>query len=350
MVRSREILLLVGVFVACGGEAAHHDQPGSAGVAGAALSVAGNGGQGAGGSGQQTAGSGGAHATMGNGGAGGMAGSPNGKAGANAGGVAGNGSAGSGGAVLVSTPQMLVPTVKAFCAAARACCAKQPDPVHLDDCESVFAGRDQTSQALARGTVTLDASDLAKCQAAYEAAAVSCEENGVLAACAGIVRGKTPEGGLCTTGQECAGTGPKVCLVTGGQDAPGVCKATPGGQVGDLCNLTCRPNEVCSFTVYGMSDSPLTPCLDTDGVFCNTDLQPARCETVRAVGAACERDDQCGYASYCDVGGSKTCKKRGQLNDACGTCISSLMCKDGKCQSPPITVGGTCDGYSLGPY
>jgi len=245
---------------------------------------------------------------------------------------------------------MLVPTVKAYCAAARACCAQQSDPVHLDDCESGFATRDQTSQGLLRGTVSIDPADLAKCLAAYEAAATSCEENGVLDACAGIVKGRVAEGGACVLSQDCAGEGPHVCHVTGGQDAPGVCKATPGGKIGDECSLTCRPNELCSFTVYGVSDSPLTPCLESEGVFCNNDAVPTVCAALHALDAPCERDDECGFTAYCDGGGSHTCKKRGQLNDACGMCIASLMCKDGKCQSPPLTVGGTCEGYSLGPY
>jgi hypothetical protein len=271
--------------------------------------------------------------------------------GASSGGVSGSaGASGSGGGALVSTPEMLVPTVKAFCAAARTCCAKQEDPVHLDDCESAFATRDETSKAIMRGTVTIDPADLAKCKAAYEAAATSCEENSVLAACAGIAHGNVAEGQPCFLGAECAGTGPKVCLVMGGQDSPGVCKAVPGGKVGDECSLTCRPNDVCTFTVYGVSDSPLTPCMDSEGVFCNNDMVPAKCETIHALNSQCDGDDQCGYNAYCDTQGSNTCKKRGQLNDACGNCISSLMCKEGKCVSPPITVGGTCDGYSLGPY
>jgi hypothetical protein len=244
----------------------------------------------------------------------------------------------------------LVPTVKAFCAAARACCVNQPDPVTLDDCESGFAKRDQTSQSLARGTVAIDAADLAKCLAAYQAAATACQENSVLAACAGIVHGKVSEGSPCTLGVECAGAGPKVCLVTGGQDSLGVCKATPGGKAGDACSLTCRPNESCIFTVSGVSDSPLTPCLESDGVFCDTNAQPSKCQTIYALGAHCDRDDQCGSAAYCDYSGTSTCKKRSVLNEACGTCLSSLMCTNGKCQSPPLTVGGTCNGYSLGPY
>ena len=361
MARFNGMLLVAGLFAACGGEGAHEGQPGSAGVAGTTPNASGAGSQ-SGGSGQTPGGSGGAAAVAGSGGragassGAGMAGGGTGTGGNSSGGISGGGgmssSAGAGGAGggAVSTPEMLVPTAKAYCAAARTCCAKQSDPVHLDDCEAAFGKRDQTSQGLRRGTVTIDAADLAKCQAAYEAAAISCEENGVLDACAGIVHGKVAEGGACLLSQECAGTGPRVCVVTGGQDTPGVCKATPGGKVGDLCSLTCRPHEICSFTVYGVSDSSLTPCLESDGVFCSRDAVPAKCEAIHAIGASCENDDQCGFLGYCDSQASHTCKKRGQLNDACGTCIASLMCKDGKCQSPPLTVGGTCDGYSLGPY
>ena len=360
MLRSKRILLAAGVFVACGGEGVRRDQPSAGGQAGMAPSASGASSQAGGGSGQHPGGSGGAPTVAGSAGrsgaGAGMVGSGGtGNGGTGSGGTSGgvSGSAGAGGGAggaLVSTPEMLVPTVKAFCATARTCCATQQDPVMLDNCESIFATRDQTSQALMRGTVTIAPTDLAKCQAAYEAASTSCEENGVLAACAGIVHGTVADGAACFSGQECAGAGPKVCLVTGGQDAAGVCHAVPGGKVGDACSLTCRPNDSCVFTVYGISDSPLTPCLDSDGVFCDSTLEPAKCQAVHALGAQCDGDEQCGYAAYCDTGGSSTCKKRGQLNDACGTCISSLMCKDGKCQSPPLTVGGTCQGYSLGPY
>ena len=361
MAKSGAMLMLVGgLLAACGGEGVRNPNPtSSAGAAGTTTPSAGSGdSSSAGGSVDQTAsGRGGVNATAG---ATGHAGATTGGSvasggvagGTSAAGTAGSlgGGGGAAGSANVSTPEMLVPTVTAFCAAARTCCAKQADPVMLDDCESAFATRDQTAQSLARGTVTIEADDLAKCQAAYAAAATSCEENSVLAACAGIVRGKLAEGAPCTLGVECAGTGPKVCLVTGGQDSLGVCKAVPGGKAGDECSLTCGPNEICTFTVYGVPDSPLTPCLESDGVFCNNDALPAKCQTIYALGAPCEHDAQCGSAAYCDYAGSSTCKKRGQLNEACGTCISSLMCKDGKCQSPPLTVGGTCDGYSLGPY
>jgi hypothetical protein len=354
MSRSGAVLVLVsGLFAACGGEGTRNAEPAAsaAGAAGRTTQSTGSGGSspGGGGAAQSVGGGGGVNAHAG----------AAGRAGANAGGSAGvasGGAAGSAnvggaaGSANVSTPEMLVPTVKAFCAAARTCCAKQADPVMLDDCESAFATKDQTALALARGTVTIEAADLAKCQAAYQAAATSCEENSVLDACTGIVHGKVAEGAPCTLGGECASAGPKVCLVTGGQDSLGVCKAAPGGKAGDECALTCRPNEICTFTVYGVSDSPLTPCLESDGVFCDYDSLPAKCQAIYGLGAQCERDDQCGSAAYCDSAGSSTCKKRSQLNEACGTCLSRLTCEGGKCQSPPLTVGGTCDGYSLGPY
>jgi hypothetical protein len=343
---------LGGLFAACGGEGIRNPNPATnvAGAAGAVTHRAGSGGTSPGGTAAQSTGGSDVHPNAGGAGRAGANASGSGSGGAS-GGAAGSVSAGgAAGTANVSTPEMLVPTVNAFCAAARTCCAKQAEPVMLDDCESAFATKSQTAQALARGTVTIDAADLAKCQAAYQAAATSCEENDVLAACAGIVQGKLAEGAPCTQGGECAGAGPKVCLVTGGQDSLGVCKAVPGGKAGDECALTCRPNESCTFTVYGVPDSSLTPCLESEGVFCNYDSQPSKCQTILALGAPCERDDQCGWTAYCDYAGSSTCKKRGQLNEACGTCLSSLTCRDGKCQSPPLTVGSTCDGYSLGPY
>jgi hypothetical protein len=366
MARSGAVLLLAlaGSMAACGGEGVRSSDAG-AGSAGA-LPSAGSGGSGAAGGGALGGGAsaggsaspggasaGGAGGQGGGAGAAGRAGAGGGGAiggGASSGASGGGGTAGAAGSGTITTPEMLVPTVNAFCAAARTCCAQQSDPVMLDDCESGFAAKDSISQALGRGTVTIGSADLAKCLAAYQAAATSCEEVPVLAACAGIVRGQLPEGAACYLGTECAGSGPKVCLVTGGDKSPGVCKAAPGGKAGELCSVTCRPNDVCNYTVYGQADSVVTPCLESEGVFCDYDQQPSKCQTIYALGAACQRDDQCGSAAYCDITGSNTCKKRGQLNEACGNCVSSLMCKDGKCVSPPLAVGGTCLGYSLGPY
>lgn len=357
MVGSNAVRVFLGgvFFVACGGEAVRKHEP--------ATSVAGSGGTttqsvsegarnpGDNGPAQSASGSGGAlHASAGATGHGGV--NAGGSGGFVSGGEAGAASeAGAGdstGGPSIGIPELLVPIVKAFCATARTCCSKAGDALLLGNCESAYGMKDQTAQLLARGTITIDPADLAKCQAAYEAAANSCDQVGVRAACTGILHGTVAEGGPCTVGAECAGAGPKLCLVPGGQDDVGVCKPVPGGKVGDECSITCVTNEGCAGNVLGVATS-LTACLESDGLFCSYDTSPSECKALLALGANCENDDQCGHTAYCDIAGSSTCKKRGQLNDACGNCLSGLTCRDGTCQGRPFTADATCNGYSLGP-
>ena len=137
MARQSEVLVLVCLLAGCGGEGVRNHDPAAsvAGSGGTATPSAGSGGRmlDSGGAGHGPGGAGGVlgaiagaagHAGTNAGGSGGFA----------SGGVAGSaGAGGAAGGVSITTPEMLVPTVKAFCAAARTCCAKQPDPVMLDD-------------------------------------------------------------------------------------------------------------------------------------------------------------------------------------------------------------------------
>ena len=343
------VLMVLGTLTACGGEGTHTtDEPNGAGASSAGAATQPTAGSGSksnpsGGNGQATSGAAGQAVVMGGAsGSGGSAGGGNGGVGGAAGGAGG----GQGGSGAITTPEALMPTVNAFCAAARACCTNQPDPPMLTDCESSFGTKSQTAKSLASGAVTIDAAGLSKCLAAYQAAATACEENSVLDACTGIVHGTRAEGQSCASGGECAGAGTKVCL-TEQNGTTGVCKTVPRGKAGDDCSLTCRPNDSCVFT---SGDSTLTPCFESDGLYCDYNNTPAKCKPILASDAACESDDPCGSQAYCDSGGSHTCKKRGQLNEACGMCIPSLSCIDGKCKSPPFSVGSSCEGYSLGPY
>lgn len=363
MSKNRAEWIVVLCLVACGGQSAQNATDGSSAGHGGVAS--GSGGSSAGSS-TLSSGAAGTHAEAGRGGTPASGGSSSGGKGGTAGASAGGSNAGApnggGGAAAGSSPggntsggavttaEMLVPTVKAFCAAARTCCVNQQDPVMLDDCESSYGMRSETSQALMRGTVTIDGTDLAKCQAAYQAAATACEENSVLAACTGIVHGKVAAGQSCYSGLECSGAEPHVCLITEPAGKVGTCQSVSRGKAGDECSGTCRPNDSCSFTVLGVPTSALTPCYEKDGVYCDIGTSPSKCKAIRATGAACDQDDQCGSESYCDTGGNLTCKKRSRLDEACGMCIPSLMCVNGKCKSPPLTVGSTCQGYSLGPY
>jgi hypothetical protein len=246
---------------------------------------------------------------------------------------------------------MLVATVSAFCATAQACCAEQGQATMLDDCESGYGLKHEIVASLTRGWVLFDSAELAQCLAAYEAAAVSCEQVGVLEACANIAQGTRLDGQSCSSGSECAGTpGPHACLITEPNGELGVCHAVPHGLAGDECAFTCRLHENCDFTSYGAADSANAVCFEAEGVFCDYASAPATCQPLQATGMGCEDDDACGSTGYCDFSNTGTCQQRGQLGEDCGSCIPSLSCVDGKCKSPPFASGNTCEGYSLGPY
>src|SRR5450755_582439 len=119
--------VVAGMLVACGGEGVRNHDPAAsvAGSGGTATSSAGSGGHisGAGGDAQSAGGSGGAMlATAGaaghagaNAGGGGSGGFANGGVAGSAGAGGAGGAGGAAGGVGISTPEMLVPTVQAFC-------------------------------------------------------------------------------------------------------------------------------------------------------------------------------------------------------------------------------------------
>jgi hypothetical protein len=305
------------------------------GAAGASLGGASLGGASLGGASLGGASLGGA--SGGSGGGGGLGGM-NGGGGNAAAGVSGNGAA---------TVKMLQPTVDAFCATARTCCAKQNEPTKLGDCEAAFPMNNATVASLASGAATLDPTALAGCLAAYKAAAVTCEENPVLSACRGVVIGTRPQNAPCTNGSECArDAGFNTCLITEQNGTVGVCKKIPHYKAGDACTFTCRKGDDCTFTTYGAADSMLGLCFEDDGVYCDYLHEPATCKPVKVVGATCSDDAECGFTGYCQT----TCRKRGTEGDPCTRCLDSLSCVNGKCASPPFSSGNTCEGSSLGPY
>jgi hypothetical protein len=240
--------------------------------------------------------------------------------------------------------KMLEPTIRAFCATARTCCAKQGEMATLDACETMFAANNETVASLASGAVTLNPTALSACRAAYEQAAASCEENPVLSACRGVVVGTVPAGGKCRNGAECAkNPGPNTCLVVEGQE--GVCEPAAHGKAREACSFTCRKGEDCTTTTYGTPTSPTAICFEDEGYFCDRS-ESAQCEPLVALGAPCTQDDECGSLAFC----STTCKQRGTEGEACAPCVSSLTCVADKCVSPPFASLNTCEGRSLGPY
>ncbi len=355
------------VLVACGGRAAHPaEHTGGAGSGGSeAIGKVGDDQGGTGGSsatggnaigGERSSGgtdTSGGSANAGNSGRGGTGGS--GGASGNAGNDGGgHGGAGGQGGVLM-TPEVLVPIANAFCGAARSCCKNDRPPRPLDHCESSYGVNDPTSQALASGTITLDSAGLAGCLTAYEAAAETCEQTGVLTACRGLVHGTLAEGQSCRFNSECAGVEPMVCLRPEDAKSASVCKKIVHGKAGDACVVDCYSESnavygvtgaICVQGAYAATDASPTGCFETEGTYCDTSsIQSPQCRPIRATGAACTSPEQCGSAADCDA---QTRKCRA-FNETCGGCPPLLRCVDGKCQGRPFTAGGTCAGTSYGP-
>jgi len=342
------VTALAGGLAACGGKAGSNEATG-----GSAGSVATGGAVSSGGSAAAGAPHGGASGTAGaagndgRSGAGGNAatggGGAAGSGGVSSGGVSSGGAAGAAGSA--PTAAALTPTVNAFCAAARSCCAQQGEPAMLDDCESAFATKNSVAGSLASGAITVDATALAACRAAYEAAATSCEENAVLKACRGVTLGTVAEGAPCTNGTECAAKpGPSTCLITAPNGTVGVCSSVVHAASGQSCSFTCRAGDDCRSTTYDTTGAKLALCFEDEGLYCDATEQ--HCKALTPIGGACTGNDQCGINAFC----STTCQKRGTLGQACLPCLDSLMCVDNKCVSPPFASFATCEGRSLGPY
>src|SRR4051812_13775413 len=355
------VAVMVGlVAAACGGKGEQPAPDGSAGSAGTSSSPGGTGGAAQAGAGPHppTAGSSNAGASTSAGSSsGGAAGGNVGGAASGSGGLGGSagaaglggsgGKAGAGGTAsdAAATVKMLQPTISAFCAAARGCCVNQSDPPKLDDCESAFPSNNATVASLASGAATLDATALATCLAAYQAAATACTENPVLSACRGVVVGTRPENAPCTSGSECLRAGGQnTCLITEQNGTVGVCRKIPHYKAGDACSFTCYKGEDCTSSTYGLATSPLGLCFGDDGVYCDYLADAPTCKAVLSPGTPCTSDSQCGSTGYCQT----TCQKRGVEGDPCTRCLDSLMCVKGKCQSPPFASSSTCEGRSLG--
>jgi hypothetical protein len=322
-----------------------HPGAGAGGMAGASSSSAGVGG-GHGGSTGSSAGSGGAAAGTGGNASGGTASGGTASGGTASGGTASGGTAGGG--TAGGGIALLTPTINAYCQAAQSCCTKQGIPAMLTDCASMFPTRDKVLASIDTGGVTVNAPALAKCLAAYQDAATTCDENLVVSACTGVFSGTKAAGEPCANGSECnTAQGPTTCLFVGDNTSPGVCKLTLHGKSGDACVSTCPTSGDCSYETYGAADSPLTWCFEAEGLYC--DFSSTTCQPLVALGKACSFSDACGSGNLCDL----VCKKGVKLGQSCAVnaCINELECSpdSGTCVDPPFANDSVCMGYSLGP-
>ena len=330
------------VLVGCGGASGSGDDS-TAGTSGTAT-----GGQSVGGA---SAGSGGVGGHAGT--SGGAPSQTGGTAGASSAGIGAAGSSGgsvgvsgTGGTGVLSAPFMAIATD--FCAAARACCAKEGVDTMLGDCETAFARRQVAFASIDQGNVTVDAAALAKCRAAYEQAASACDENTLIEACRGVFLGTKNVGEPCANSYECNRAQSDMDCLFVDNAAIGVCRKVPHGKSGDACLYSCRTGDNCSTQTNGPADAIITPCYESDGLYCDifADPGPAICKPILSTGATCTSSDACGTLGVCGA----TCQPSGVLHGPCGMgCRHDLTCVNDQCEDPSFAVGSICDGYAPAP-
>jgi hypothetical protein len=198
--------------------------------------------------------------------------------------------------------------------------------------------------------VTVDAAQLAQCQAAY-AGANQCDQNTVWAACRNVFIGTRAVNEPCKNGFDCdRSAGTMTCLITdtSNPDAEGTCIPAPRAALGDACVSTCEPGDSCVSTTFGVGDT-YSLCFAEDGLYCAYVGPGSVCKALVPLGSPCSNEQpECGSGAYCDT----TCKPLSDVGAACGDgCRSELQCDDatGKCVDPTWATDYGCTmGYAPG--
>ena len=238
------------------------------------------------------------------------------------------------------------PLVDAFCAAARACCAKDGrslDP--LANCEAT-AGTTFGAAQVAAGTIRVDGPVFDACVAAYQRAATSCTFTEVMTACPGIFIGTLSSGATCRHVADCRrDQGPMVCVMIittpGVTPTTGTCQPALRGAENDFCLASCPIGRDCSTGVLsGSPNPPLALCHEQDGLFCDSDQT---CKPLNPLGAACFYDEGCGTGNYCLPGCERilTAGAACQYDNSCGP---GYTCLAGACAPAPLAIDGSCEG------
>jgi hypothetical protein len=356
VVRSRCVpvafIALVSWLAACSGSMQQHADggAGTGGTKGTGGNTGAGGTKGTGG----TTGTGGAKGTGGSSDGGAGTGGTKGTGGNTDGGAGTGGTKGTGGntdgGVNVGP---LKPLINAVCAAARACCAKDPETApttNLDDCETMLGTQYYAVPGVVKGTTTVSSTVLSACVAAYQAAATSCVLTGVETACQGLYVGTKGDNEPCTTVLDCRqdqGTATcfKVQTASGVTPDTGTCKKIPHGARGDACLSDCLAGNSClSDTISGDGQPAPVLCFETDGFYCSYGSDKAVCTPIVATNGSCMLDNECGGASYCDFD-SMTCLKRPALGGDCtfsSACPSQSLCISQKCTAQPLESPSFC--------
>jgi hypothetical protein len=256
-----------------------------------------------------------------------------------------------------SAEALLQGVFKAYCAAARSCCAQAGiSTTELSDCETQAPTHADLTRLVDMGEMTIDVTAIPACEAAYRQAATTCTTAQILTACRGMFVGLQGENEPCSDGLACKSTGePQVCVFVGSSSTLGSCQRIVHGTAGGPCGSTCWSSEDCWDEVSTTStiEAAVTFCFEADGLFC-PGYPPRTCVPLTAIGESCIIDTPvCGSLNYCDS--SSTCRPAATLGQPCTSsaeCVRSLGCgPDKKCVSwagPFAEPVFACRGYPYG--
>ena len=245
---------------------------------------------------------------------------------------------------------------KAYCAAARSCCAQAGiSTADLSDCESQAPTHADLTQLVDKGEMTIDATAIPACEAAYNQAATTCTTAQILAACRRIFVGLQGENESCGSAWACKSTDePVVCQFVDSSWTLGSCQKLVHGKAGDHCTSTCEITENCSAWDVGS----INWCFEADGLFCSGLANPPyTCVPLTAIGGSCIVDSpSCGSLNYCDS--SATCRPKATLGQPCTSsreCVDPLGCGSDKTCASWANAGDpfaepvfACKGYPYG--
>jgi hypothetical protein len=193
----------------------------------------------------------------------------------------------------------------------------------------------QLKTSIAAGRIAYDG---AKARACIEAAAESeCGASLTAEDCLDTFQGLIPDGGACTTDEECAAT--SRCSGADGCTA-GTCVHVP--QRGEACTVECSEDAFCD------GDSDICLARLSNGAACTSEVQ---CESISCVDGVCTARTRPGEGEACvsSCASNLVCAANDEGMRVCraprtdGTCTAPQDCPpDQLCQE-----GGTCGPYPI---
>jgi hypothetical protein len=199
---------------------------------------------------------------------------------------------------------------------------------------------------MSSGRVRYDPTQAGKCVEAYKAAVIACQSDEFAEeSCDGVFIGTQPEGGECTTSEECAPGPNGRAYCDREDDSPGHCvsDATGAGghaKLGAPCTTSCSVSgNSVSCVSGGGSGSASGTCYDSDGLYC--DFRTNQCAKPPRIGEACS--SSCESGAYCDSGVCRAKISEGSCRSNFDACADGSYCNNlGQCE-PLLKIGAACD-------